>query len=105
MCNTLCQGWKKFLEEGIRLPVEEKTHHSNDRIFRHAMSLPLVARQFLETWMPKEFLELVDLSQEGRREGEQRGQNIARQQVASTRSPATESSGSSARPSRPTRAR
>ena len=32
---------------------EEKTHHSHDRIFRHAMSLPLVARQFLETWMPE----------------------------------------------------
>ena len=39
---------------------EEKTHHSHDRIFRHAMSLPLVARQFLETWMPKEFLALVE---------------------------------------------
>ena len=42
--------------------LEEKTHHSHDRIFRHAMSLPLVARQFLETWMPKEFLALVEWS-------------------------------------------
>jgi predicted transposase YdaD len=41
---------------------EEKTHHSHDRIFRHAMSLPLVARQFLETWMPAAFLPLVDWS-------------------------------------------
>ncbi|MFM8765812.1 MAG: Rpn family recombination-promoting nuclease/putative transposase [Spartobacteria bacterium] len=40
----------------------EKNHHSHDRLFRHAMSLPLVARQFLETWMPKEFLNLVEWS-------------------------------------------
>lgn len=40
----------------------DKNHHSHDRLFRHAMSLPLVARQFLETWMPKEFLTLLDWS-------------------------------------------
>lgn len=40
----------------------DTNHHSHDRLFRHAMSLPLVARQFLETWMPKEFLTLVDWS-------------------------------------------
>ena len=41
---------------------EEKLPQSHDRIFRHAMSLPLVARQFLETWMPSAFLPLVDWS-------------------------------------------
>ncbi|MEI8122010.1 MAG: hypothetical protein WCI20_08145, partial [bacterium] len=32
------------------------------QFFRHAMSLSLVARQLLETWMPKEFLALVEWS-------------------------------------------
>ena len=46
----------------VRRMSEEKIPHSHDRIFRHAMSLPLVARQFLETWMPAAFLPLVDWS-------------------------------------------
>ena len=41
---------------------EETISQSHDRIFRHAMSLPLVARQFLESWMPSAFLPLVDWS-------------------------------------------
>lgn len=32
----------------------------HDRIFRHAFSEPLVVRQFLQAWLPKEFLALVD---------------------------------------------
>ena len=46
----------------VRRMSEEKIPQSHDRIFRHAMSLPLVARQFLETWMPAAFLPLVDWS-------------------------------------------
>jgi predicted transposase YdaD len=41
---------------------EENLPQSHDRFFRHAMSLPLVARQFLERWMPAAFLPLVDWS-------------------------------------------
>ena len=32
----------------------------NDQLFRHALSIPEVVRQFLTTWLPAEFLVLVD---------------------------------------------
>jgi len=32
----------------------------NDQLFRHALSIPAVVRQFLTTWLPAEFLVLVD---------------------------------------------
>ena len=40
------------------MPAEPKQPH--DRIFRHSMSLPRVAREFLEAWLPPKFLALVD---------------------------------------------
>lgn len=36
--------------------------HTHDKLFRHSLSLPKVARQFLEAWMPPEFLRLVNWS-------------------------------------------
>lgn len=35
-------------------------HQPHDKLFRHSLSLPKVARQFLEAWLPNEFLALVD---------------------------------------------
>jgi predicted transposase YdaD len=34
----------------------------HDSLFREVFSLPLVARQFLTRWLPREFVELVDWS-------------------------------------------
>lgn len=34
----------------------------NDQLFRHALSIPEVVRQFLTTWLPQEFIALVDWS-------------------------------------------
>lgn len=34
----------------------------NDALFRHALSIPLIVRQFLGAWLPPEFLNLVDWS-------------------------------------------
>ena len=35
---------------------------SHDPLFRHALSIPAVVRQFLSAWLPKDFLALVDWS-------------------------------------------
>ena len=40
----------------------KKPAQPHDKLFRHSMLLPKVARQFLEAWLPPEFLALVDWS-------------------------------------------
>jgi len=41
---------------------EETLHQPHDKLFRHAMSSLLVARQFIERWLPKAFVAMVDWS-------------------------------------------
>ncbi len=33
---------------------------AHDTLFRHSMSIPRVAREFLEEWLPDSFLSLID---------------------------------------------
>jgi len=53
---------QSFREEGSFSGLMSTPEPGHDQLFRHALSIPAVVRQFLSAWLPREFLAMVDWS-------------------------------------------